>query len=112
MKINENIMQLQAPNMKEMQKLGKAYMPLPSAADEALSNTKKTFDQYIMEAFSQMNNQQMEVSELSQTLMTDPDSVDIHDVTTAMAKAQMSMTLAKTVIDRVVTGWNEITTTR
>ncbi|MBO4547356.1 MAG: flagellar hook-basal body complex protein FliE, partial [Treponema sp.] len=45
-------------------------------------------------------------------ILTDPDSVDIHDVTTAMAKAQMSMTLAKTVVDRVITGWNEITTTR
>ena len=45
-------------------------------------------------------------------LITDPDSVDIHDVTTAMAKARMSMDLAKSVIDRLVSGWNEISTTR
>ena len=44
--------------------------------------------------------------------MTDPDSVDIHDVTTAMAKAQMSLSLAQTVIDRLVTGWNELSTNR
>ena len=64
------------------------------------------------EAFSAMNKQQTDVAALEKQLITDPDSVDIHDVTTAMAKAQMSMTLAKTVVDRVVSGWNEITTTR
>ncbi len=83
-----------------------------SAAENGLEKTRKSFDDYVMEAFSKMNDQQMEVTGLQQKIITDPDSVDIHDVTIAMAKAQMSMTLAKTVVDRVVTGWNEITTTR
>jgi len=30
----------------------------------------------------------------------------------AMAKAQMSLSLAQTVIERVVQGWNDISTTR
>ena len=45
-------------------------------------------------------------------LIIDPDSVDIHDVTTAMAEANMSLSLAQTVISRMVSSWNEITTTR
>ena len=83
-----------------------------SAAENGLEKTKKSFDDYVMEAFSKMNDQQMDVAALQEKVITEPDSVDIHDVTIAMAKAQMSMTLAKTVVDRVVTGWNEITTTR
>jgi flagellar hook-basal body complex protein FliE len=59
-----------------------------------------------------MNNQQLDVGRVQEKLITDPDSVDIHDVTTAMAKAQMSLSLAQTVIDRLVTGWNELSTNR
>ena len=59
-----------------------------------------------------MNAQQMNVADIEQKLITEPESVDIHDVTVAMAKARMSLNLAKTVIDRLVQGWSEITTTR
>ena len=59
-----------------------------------------------------VNNQQLEVDGLSEKIMTNPDEVDIHDVTIAMSKARMSLNLAQTVIDRLITDWNEITTTR
>ena len=59
-----------------------------------------------------VNNQQLEVSNIQEKLITDPDSIDVHDVTIAMSKARMSLNLAQTVIDRLVSGWNEITTTR
>lgn len=71
-----------------------------------------SFESYLVNAVSEMNNQQNEVSHVQEKLITDPDSVDIHDVTTAMAKAQMSLSLAQTVIDRLITGWNELSTNR
>ena len=71
-----------------------------------------TFESYLVKAVSEMNGQQLEVNRVQEQLITDPDSVDIHDVTTAMAKAQMSLSLAQTVIDRLVTGWNELSTNR
>ena len=74
--------------------------------------TRGTFESYLMEAVSSMNNQQLNVSALQEKVITDPDSVDIHDVTIAMSKAQMSLTLAQTVIDRVVSGWNELSQNR
>ncbi len=85
---------------------------LNSAAKKSSEQYRKSFDSYIMEAVSKMNEQQLEVNALSEKAIVDPESVDIHDITTAMAKAQMSLNLAKTVVDRVVSGWNEITTTR
>ncbi len=88
------------------------HVNILSSAEENQRVKEKSFGEYLSEAFSAMNRQQNDVDTISQKLITDPDSVDIHDVTTAMAKAQMSMTLAKTVVDRLVTGWNEITTTR
>lgn len=71
-----------------------------------------TFESYLTNAVSTMNDQQLEVGRVEQKLLTDPDSVDVHDVVTAMAKAQMSLSLAQTVIDRLVSGWSEISTTR
>ena len=60
----------------------------------------------------QMNAQQLESSKMSEKILTGEEDIDIHDVTTAMAKAQMSLSLAQTVIDRIISGWNELSTTR
>ena len=73
---------------------------------------KGSFESYLLDAVSEMNAQQVNVSALQEKVITDPDSVDIHDVTTAMAKAQMSLNLAQTVIDRVISGWNDLSQNR
>lgn len=115
MKINE-MQVLQMKGFENIQNTNPlktpAHLNLNSAAEESQRLKEKSFGEFLADAVSQMNRQQTEVSAMEEQLITDPDSLDIHDVTTAMAKAQMSMTLAKTVVDRIVTGWNEITTTR
>ena len=85
-----------------------------SENSNSIQNEKNmgTFESYLVNAVSAMNNQQLDVGRVQEKLITDPDSVDIHDVTTAMAKDQMSLSLAQTVIDRLVTGWNELSTNR
>ncbi len=85
---------------------------IPSSAENGIEQTRKSFQTYLIEAMDSMNQQQVDVSKLSERLITDPDSVDIHDVTIAMSKARMSLNLAQTVIDRLVTGWNEISNSR
>ncbi len=81
-------------------------------AAEVNGASKSKFESYLLDAVNQVNGQQVEVSELQKKVITDPDSVDIHDVTTAMAKARMSLDLAQTVIERLVSGWNEISQNR
>lgn len=76
------------------------------------SESSKTFKDYLLSAMSQMNDQQIKVSNLGEQLITDPDSVDVHDVMISVAKAKSSLNLAQTVIDRLLKGWSEITTTR
>ncbi|MCR4580507.1 MAG: flagellar hook-basal body complex protein FliE [Treponema sp.] len=82
------------------------------AASIQKAEGKKSFQDYLIEAVNSMNSQQNEVSKISEKLITSPDEVDIHDATIAMAKARMSLNLAQNVIDRMVTSWNEITTSR
>lgn len=82
------------------------------APEKTVEKSKGSFENYLLAAVEELNGQQTEVGKLQEQLITDPDSVDIHDVTIAMAKAQMSLNLAQTVIDRVITGWNDLSQTR
>ena len=82
------------------------------ASASSVEKPKGSFENYLLAAVEELNGQQTAVGKLQEQLITDPDSVDIHDVTIAMAKAQMSLNLAQTVIDRVITGWNDLSQTR
>ncbi|MCR4790949.1 MAG: flagellar hook-basal body complex protein FliE [Treponemataceae bacterium] len=88
--------------------------PITSSAEKTgqVENPSKSFDSYLLEAMDFVNNKQNVSSNIAQQLITDPDSVDVHDVTIAMAEANLSLSIAQGVIDRLVRGWNEITTTR
>jgi flagellar hook-basal body complex protein FliE len=103
-----------APGLEPIEKIHRADKSTEAAAIQRLeeSGQKKTFQSYLLDALESVNNQQLDVTKVQEKLITSPDEVDIHDVTTAMAKARMSLNLAQTVIDRLVSGWNEITTTR
>lgn len=83
-----------------------------SQIDNASRSETASFEQTLLKAFDDMNSKQIKTDELSQQMIIDPDSVDVHDVTIAMAQASLSLKMAQTVIDRVVKGWNEITTSR
>jgi len=75
-------------------------------------NQSKSFQDYLLEAVNSVNDSQLDVSAVQEKLITNPDEVDIQDVTIAMSKARMSLNLAQNVIERLTTSWNEITSTR
>lgn len=82
------------------------------AQNDTGASQKTDFKDYLLQAVSYVNDNQQTVSSLSQQLIVDPDSVDPHDVTTAMAKANLSLSLAQNVIHRLTQAWSEITTNR
>ena len=100
-----------APGMTPIQKIQRADKTTEAASIQP-ANQSKSFQSYLLDALESVNNQQLDVTKVQEKLITDPDDVNVSDVTIAMAKARMSLNLAQTVIDRLVTGWNEITTTR
>lgn len=71
-----------------------------------------SFENYLLDALDYVNGKQTSSDTIAQQLIVDPDSVDVHDVTIAMAEANLSLSLAQAVIDRMIKGWSEITTTR
>jgi flagellar hook-basal body complex protein FliE len=71
-----------------------------------------SFEDAMLAALDSVNTDQNTSSQLMQAAVVDPDSVDAHDVTTAMAKANLSLNITRTVLDRIVRGWKEIINTR
>ena len=62
----------------------------------------------MVSAIEGVNSSQMKATDLYQKMVTDPNSVDVHDVTLAAAEASMSLNLAKTVVERAVQAYRDI----
>jgi len=71
-----------------------------------------SFEDAMLKAMDGVNASQLESSAAIEQSLVDPDSIDAHDVTIAMAKANMSLNITRTVLDRVVRAWKDILNTR
>ncbi len=71
-----------------------------------------TFGEVLRKAFEEVNDQQILADEMTQKLVFDPNSVDIHDVMIAAEKARMSLTFTKAIADGFIRAYRELTTIR
>jgi flagellar hook-basal body complex protein FliE len=71
-----------------------------------------TFEDTMLKALDMVSAQQQQPSNLMQTALTEPGSVDAHDITIAQAKASMSLNITRTVLNRIVQGWKDLINTR
>ncbi|WP_319477450.1 flagellar hook-basal body complex protein FliE [Marispirochaeta aestuarii] len=83
---------------------------LPQNQSEDSSATG--FSQAMVKALNGANALQQESTSLTQAMLTDPESVDSHDVTIAMAKANMAVTMTKSVVDGAIRAYKEIISLR
>jgi len=58
-----------------------------------------------LQEVSQLDQESMR---LSRQFITDPDSVDAHDVTIAMSKANLAVSLTKAVVDEALRAYRDI----
>ena len=76
------------------------------------SEGAKDFGGLLMASMNEVNTKQVQYADLSQKAVIDPSSVDPHDITIAGAEANLSLNIAKNVIDRVIRAYRDITTLR
>ena len=74
----------------------------------AVDGSKATFQDAMISAMEGINSDQIKATDLYQKMITSPDSVDAHDVTLAGAQAQMSLNLAKNVVERGLQAYRDI----
>ncbi len=73
-----------------------------------LEKENSTFEDKIFEALHGVNKLQQDTNDLSVKMITDPDSVDAHDVTIAIAKSNSALAITKAVVDKAIQAYKEI----
>lgn len=101
-----------APKTGKVEASGEALSLLGGKVGSEAALRAGSFEDAMLKALDAVNTDQNTSSELMMAAVVDPDSVDAHDVTTAMAKANLSLNIARTVLDRIVRGWKEVINTR
>jgi flagellar hook-basal body complex protein FliE len=73
---------------------------------------ESVFGNLFFEALGQVNDLQLTAIERQQQMVLEPDSVDIHDVTIAIAEANLAIATAKQVSDAALRAYREIVNVR
>jgi flagellar hook-basal body complex protein FliE len=68
----------------------------------------KGFAETLAGALGDVNDMQMNAYNLTQKFITEPGSVDVHDLTLGMAKANLSLSITKAIFDRALRAYSEI----
>jgi flagellar hook-basal body complex protein FliE len=84
-----------------------------AGAGEALAAQKDggiegKFGDMLMSALGGVNDSQLNAMSLSQKMVTDPNSVNVEDVTIALADANMALSMTKAIVDRALSAYREI----
>jgi flagellar hook-basal body complex protein FliE len=89
--------------------LGGSGAARPAAAD---AGVEKSFGDMLLNALGSVNASQVKGMEMAEAMITDPDSVDVHDVTIALAEANLAISMTKAIVDRALTAYREIINVR
>ena len=74
----------------------------------SLGSESKGFGEVLETALNSVNQLEMESEDLSQLMVTDPDEVDVHDITIAMGQANLALNITKAVVDKALQAYKEI----
>jgi flagellar hook-basal body complex protein FliE len=76
--------------------------------DRSGDNTTGTFADTLMKAIGNVNNLLSESDELSQKMINEPESVDIHSVMIAAQKAEIALNFTKSVRDEAIRSYRDL----
>ena len=83
-----------------------------AGAAQGAASPESAFGRLFFDALNNVNNLQHTTMDLTETMLTDPDSVDIHDVTVAIAEANLALSMTKAIMDRAIRAYQEVINTR
>jgi len=92
----------------EMQKTHPDHMAGKLHPGTGGTPSEKSFGRVLTDTLQDVNSMTQQSTNLTQQYITDPDSVDAHDVTIAMSKANLAIALTKAVVDGALNAYKEI----
>lgn len=84
------------------------YKQIGSIGSEKVNENGQSFGQMLSQSLNNVSDLQNDATKLGQMAVVNPESVSVHEITVAMAKANMSLNLAKSIIDKSIAGFKEI----
>src|SRR5208282_1317238 len=72
------------------------------------ATAEQSFGDLLMGALGKVNDSQLTAMNLSQKMVTDPKSVNVEDVTIALADANLALSMTKAIVDRALAAYREI----
>ena len=73
---------------------------------------EQKFGDLLAGALDSVNGSQLKAMDLSQRMVTDPGSVNVEDVTIALADANLALSMTKSIVDRALAAYREIINVR
>ncbi len=99
-------------NIDRVEKAGREFA-LPSLINGESGEVKeKEFSSYLTTKLDKVNELIHDSESKVESFLIDPDSVDPHDVTLALAKANMSVNMTKQVVDSAIKAYQTIISLR
>ena len=107
-----DIVKLARTNPAHIVGAGEAATPggIPQAAEN--KGVEGNFGALLMKALGGVNDSQLKAMDLSKAMVTDPNSVNVEDVTIALANANLAISMTKAVVDRALAAYREIINVR
>ena len=90
-----------------------AFSGVQNAASGGVQNAasggaEQKFGDLLLGALGDVNQSQLKAMDLSQRMVTDPGSVNVEDVTIALADANLALSMTKAIVDRALAAYREI----
>ncbi len=103
--INESMVK---GNFVGMETNNKLHLKAAKTSDPAEVPSDSSFADLVRKGIASVNADQINSQDLFVKMITEPDSVEVHDVTIAMAKANMSLQMTKSIVDGAVQAYKDI----
>jgi flagellar hook-basal body complex protein FliE len=98
----------------DLQRTDPRHLPASAVAgaNGQAATPEAGFGKLFFDALNNVNDLQNTTMDLTEMMLTDPDSVDIHDVTVAIAEASLALSMTKAIMDRAIRAYQEVINTR
>lgn len=104
--INKSSFQLKVTDPRHITNDG--YLAGENKTKKNQNNLGNNFQNLLVSSLKTVNNQQVSSDKLSKKFQIDPTSVDIHDLTIAQQKAQVSMDLTRVVLNKTIQSYQSL----
>lgn len=88
------------------------HLPGKGERTASVQTPEQSFGQLLFGALGSVNDSQITSMDLTQRMITKPDSVNVHDVTIALAEANLALSMTKAIVDRALAAYREIINVR